>query len=83
MQANAQGAVEAGLDMELPWAHNYEHLESLVQAGTLPETALNTAVQRILYTKFQYNVAAMSGRLGLKARPTRRARGRPQAVAPR
>jgi beta-glucosidase len=67
LAANARDAVNAGLDMELPWHYNFDQLESLVQTGALQEAQLTQAASRILEVKYRFNVASTAGgALGLK-----------------
>lgn len=54
-KATAQQAVQAGLDMELPWGHNYAQIEAITP-GQLPIAAVNTATLRILEQKFRFKV---------------------------
>jgi beta-glucosidase len=65
-QSNAAGAVEAGLDVELPWAMNFGQLQSVVDSGRLTAAQINTSVSRILEQKFRFNAAELSGQMGLK-----------------
>ena len=48
--------IMAGLDIEMPYSggHNDKALAEAVQNGTLPETVLDTAVERILTLIFKY-----------------------------
>jgi beta-glucosidase len=66
LQQNAINAVNAGLDVELPWAFNYGQLESLVNTKKISKTQIDTAVQRVLYEKFRFKSADLSGAVGLK-----------------
>jgi beta-glucosidase len=53
---STQGALE-GTDMEQPESTYYgSALKSDIQRGTIPRSALNTMVQRILTQMFQYNL---------------------------
>jgi beta-glucosidase len=53
---STQGALE-GTDMEQPESTYYgTALRSAIQKGTIPRSALNTMVQRILTQMFQYNL---------------------------
>jgi beta-glucosidase len=53
---STQGALE-GTDMEQPESTYYgTALRSAIQKGTVPRSALNTMVQRILTQMFQYNL---------------------------
>jgi beta-glucosidase len=48
----AMQAIRAGVDLDAPSATAYKHLEELVQAGKVPEKAIDQAVERILRVKF-------------------------------
>jgi beta-glucosidase len=69
MRSAATAAVNAGLDMELPWSYNYSFLESLVQGGSLMPAQLTSSASRILEQKKRFKVDAINGTLGLK-KPT-------------
>lgn len=68
--ADALDAVEAGLDMELPWSLNYLHLEQLLEQGDISESDLDVSAKRILEQKYRFNVASIDGQRGLKAPTT-------------
>ena len=56
LKGYAVGAMEAGLDVELPWALNYGQLENIVgSGGGVTEEDINKAVKRILTQKVQFN----------------------------
>lgn len=57
----ASAAVNAGLDMELPWNYNFSQLQSDVVGGTLSQTQLTTAAQSILQTQCEFNVLTGNG----------------------
>ncbi len=61
--ANAKEAIEAGMDMELPWKMQFSALASI----TGIEPAVTQAAQRVLETKFRFHVASPTGVVGLKA----------------
>jgi beta-glucosidase len=65
LQPTALQAVQAGLDMELPWRYNYSTLTNLVTANMLTSAQLATATARILEQKYRFKVDKMSG-FGLK-----------------
>jgi len=65
LQPTAQAAVNAGLDMELPWRYNYSTLTNLVTTGGLTSAQLATSTARILEQKYRFKVDKMSG-FGLK-----------------
>jgi beta-glucosidase len=72
LQANAAEAVNAGLDMELPWAYNYQHLEAVTgnQGQPVTEQTVTTAASRILEQKYRFKVGKMGEAMGLKAPAT-------------
>jgi beta-glucosidase len=65
--SNAIKAINAGLDIELPWALNYSQLQSLTSTGTVKKAQLDAAVRRILYEKYRFNSDPLTGTVGLKA----------------
>ena len=67
-QAVAAAGVEAGMDMELPWALNYREVPALVQGDQLDVSLVNESVSRILAQKYRFNLADRSStEIGLKA----------------
>jgi beta-glucosidase len=72
LQANAVEAVNAGLDMELPWAYNYQHLEAVTgtQGQPVTEQTVTTSASRILEQKYRFKVGKMGETSGLKAPAT-------------
>jgi beta-glucosidase len=64
--ANATGAINAGLDMELPWNLNYSVLENIPNG----EAAITQSALRVIETKVRFKVNAMTGALGLKVPTT-------------
>jgi beta-glucosidase len=71
LKANATQAVQAGLDMELPWAYNYAQLETLTGDGLpLSLAIVNQAAGRILEQKFRFKVAKVGQQGGLKPATT-------------
>jgi beta-glucosidase len=59
--------VLAGLDMELPWALNFQQLEAITGSGrTLAEADITRAASRILEQKFRFKVAKTGETPGLK-----------------
>ena len=60
-------AINAGLDVELPWGLYYGQLENLVNSGTLSRQDLQTHAERVLQQKFRFNSQSLSGNVGLKA----------------
>lgn len=63
----AQEAVQAGMDMELPWKLNFQALPGI--AGIEP--AVTAAAQRVVKTKVHWKVDKTNGAIGLKAPSTR------------
>ncbi|MEO8903461.1 MAG: glycoside hydrolase family 3 N-terminal domain-containing protein [Polyangiaceae bacterium] len=63
--SNAKEALEAGMDMELPWNLQFSQLAT---AGIEP--AVTTAATRIVETKFRFHVNSTTGKPGLKAATT-------------
>jgi beta-glucosidase len=66
LQPTALQAVQAGLDMELPWRYNYSTLTSLTSGGQLTSAQLATSTARILEQKMRFKVDKATGALGLK-----------------
>jgi beta-glucosidase len=66
LQATAVEAVNAGLDMELPWRYNYSTLTAAVADGSLLSSDLTAATARILEQKMRFRVDSVSGTLGCR-----------------
>jgi beta-glucosidase len=49
----AKYAIEAGVDIELPFGQCYPQLPALVKSGQVPESLIDQAVARILRAKFE------------------------------
>ncbi|HEY6723284.1 MAG TPA: glycoside hydrolase family 3 C-terminal domain-containing protein [Polyangiaceae bacterium] len=62
----AAEAIQAGLDVEVPWALNYDALPALVADGTIQESLVNRAVLRVLEQKLRFNSAYLDEPIGLK-----------------
>jgi beta-glucosidase len=60
-----KSAVNAGLDMELPWRYNYLEIPNLVTSGALQASQVITATARILEQKYRFHADKQSG-FGLK-----------------
>jgi beta-glucosidase len=58
LNMNAIAGVNAGLDIELPWALNYGQLESLAGNGGVQQSKLAAAATRIIVQKLRFNVAS-------------------------
>jgi beta-glucosidase len=71
LKANAIDAVNAGLDMELPWSLNFQQLEAVTGAGSpLQQTQLSASASRIVEQKFRFNVAKIGSQIGLQTPKT-------------
>jgi len=71
LQANAAEAINAGLDLELPWTYNYQQLEAITGPGRpVSEQTLTAAATRILEQKYRFKVAKMGEPAGLRAATT-------------
>jgi beta-glucosidase len=64
--ANANEAINAGLDMELPWKLEFTALPSL----TGIDPAVTKSAQRVVETKFRFHVNSTTGAIGLKTPTT-------------
>jgi beta-glucosidase len=53
-QAQAKEAVEAGLDIEVPWNLHFNHLGTLVASGALTEAQINDSAGRVLEQKARF-----------------------------
>jgi beta-glucosidase len=77
LKSKAVEAVNAGLDVELPWGLNFGQLENIVNAGGgLTKSDLDTATARILEQKYRFKADKLSGPVGLGTPTTRYAKGR-------
>jgi beta-glucosidase len=56
-----KAAVNAGLDMELPWRYNYLELTSLVSNGGLQASQLISSTAKILEQKYRFHADKTSG----------------------
>src|SRR5947209_11180926 len=54
-------AINAGLDVELPWGLYYGQLENLVNSGALSRQDLQTHAENVLLQKFRFNSQSLSG----------------------
>src|SRR5262249_12843144 len=66
LKSGAGLAIQATLDVELPWALYYGQLPSLVTSGSLNRSLLDQATTRILYEKYRFNAQPLTGPVGLK-----------------
>lgn len=67
---NAQGAVQAGLDIELPWNLNFTELVNNTTSSKLTVQDLTTSATRILTQKFRFKVNSTNSVGGLKTPTT-------------
>ena len=58
-------ALNAGLEVELPWGLYYGQLENLLHTGAIQQAQLDHAARDILYEKFRFNADPTSGKTGL------------------
>jgi beta-glucosidase len=70
LQDTAATAVNAGLDMELPWSYNYSQLPALVTASRLTTAQLTASAALILEQKMRFKVDKLNSTLGLKTPTT-------------
>jgi beta-glucosidase len=68
-QSNAAQALEAGMDLEVPWTLNYGQLDELVDSGRLTAAQINTSAARIIRQKARFKALYLDEDIGL--RPTR------------
>jgi beta-glucosidase len=66
LQPVAVQALQAGLDMELPWRFNYSTLTALQAAGMIQASQLATSTARILEQKMRFKVDSTTGSIGLR-----------------
>jgi len=66
-EINAQQALAAGLDVEVPWALNYDSIPRLVTAGVVRTSTVDAAVTRVLEQKFRFGTALINGPVANKA----------------
>lgn len=62
----AAEAIQAGLDVEVPWALNYDALPALIADGTIDESLVNRAALRVLEQKLRFNSAYLDEPIGLR-----------------
>ncbi len=65
LNSNAIKALNAGLDVELPWGLYYGQLENLLHTGAINQGQIDTAAKRVLYEKFRFNADAPTGLAGI------------------
>jgi len=64
-KSNAVAAINAGLDVELPWSFNYGQLQNLLNAHSITKSQLDASVRRILYEKYRFKSDKLTGNVGL------------------
>jgi beta-glucosidase len=64
-RSNAIVALNAGLDVELPWSLYYSQLQSLYNTHDVTKAQLDASVRRILYEKYRFKSDQLSGNVGL------------------
>ncbi|HLK93815.1 MAG TPA: glycoside hydrolase family 3 N-terminal domain-containing protein [Polyangia bacterium] len=65
LNSNAIKALNAGLDVELPWGLYYGQLQSLQQTGAINQSQIDASARRVLYEKFRFNADPLTGLTGL------------------
>ena len=65
-KSNALTAINAGLDVELPWALYYGQLQSLYNTHDVTKAQLDASVRRVLYEKYRFKADPRTGSVGLK-----------------
>jgi beta-glucosidase len=68
---NALEALDAGLDLEVPWSLNYRTIEDLVASGSISQSDIDVKVDRVLAQKVRFRAHVMDGKVGLKTPTTR------------
>ena len=56
----AAQAIEAGLDVEVPWAINFDAIPSLLASGTITTSTVDNAVLRVLEQKLRFKSAYLN-----------------------
>ncbi len=69
-QVESTAAVNAGLDMELPWSYHYTQLTNDVMGGQLTEPQLTAATERIVAQQIRFNSLDPITGTGLKTAST-------------
>jgi beta-glucosidase len=68
---NARGALEAGLNCEVPWDMNYGQIESIVAADSNYNAMVTESATLILEQKFRFNAHDANGPYGPRSTVTR------------
>lgn len=58
--AKAKEAIQAGLDLEVPWAIHYSTLPQLVEEGSVPVEYVDQAVKRVLEQKLRFGTTYLT-----------------------
>jgi beta-glucosidase len=58
-------AIQAGLDVELPWGLYYGQLENLYNAGQVQLPQLQQGAKNVLYQKYRFNSQNLTGKVGV------------------
>jgi beta-glucosidase len=66
LKTHAQLALNAGLEVELPWGLYYGQLESLFNTGNIKKQQLDAAAQHVLYEKYRFLSDSLNNPNGLK-----------------
>ncbi len=56
-QSDTVGAINAGLDLEVPWSLHFAQLGSVLANGSITINQINDSVSRILEQKFRFGIA--------------------------
>lgn len=64
--AGAIDAVNAGLDIEVPWIVYYGHLSEALEAGKITPDQIQQSARNVLTQKYRFNTADASGPWGLQ-----------------
>ncbi len=64
-QVYAAEALRAGLDVEVPWALNFDAIPAIVDGGSLDEKYVDQSVLRVLEQKLRFNSAYLDEPVGL------------------
>jgi beta-glucosidase len=66
LKTYAVEAVQAGMDVDLPWALSYGQLENIILAkGGLTEDDISRSAKRVMEQKFRFNAKNRTGKVGL------------------
>jgi len=71
----AKEGIDAGLDIDLPWALSYGQLQSLIENKELTEGQIDTSAGRVLEQKFRFKSDKKFGPVGLGSPITKYSKG--------